>query len=228
MGSLWRQHTLPPSFRGREAEPGIQRWDADKWAEMDDLAGLNPVRAGAKFRSSPLWIPGSASRPRNDGGRERGCRSDFISATDALALIMNPARAYRLGILLVTLSALVWSTAGLFTRLITVDTPTMLLWRGIFGSLGFFAYMVFEEGSKPPTFWQRRSAAGWVSRSVNQSRHLPAARPARCVWAVFFHKVAGCARRFQPCLAPAHRKKWRQSGAWSLPGARHDEESSGL
>ena len=60
---------------------------------------------------------------------------------------MNPHRAYRLGILLVTLSALVWSTAGLFTRLISVDTPTMLLWRGIFGSLGFFAYMAFEEGA---------------------------------------------------------------------------------
>ncbi len=60
---------------------------------------------------------------------------------------MPPHRAYRLGILLVTLSALVWSTAGLFTRIISVDTPTMLLWRGIFGSLGFFAYMVFEEGS---------------------------------------------------------------------------------
>ena len=60
---------------------------------------------------------------------------------------MNPTRAYRLGILLVTLSAIVWSTAGLFTRIISVDTSTMLLWRGIFGSLGFFAYMVFEEGS---------------------------------------------------------------------------------
>ena len=40
---------------------------------------------------------------------------------------MNPHRAYRLGILLVTLSALVWRKAGLFTRLIPVDTPTMLL-----------------------------------------------------------------------------------------------------
>jgi hypothetical protein len=59
---------------------------------------------------------------------------------------MNPQRAYRLGLLLVTLSALVWSTAGLFTRIISVDTPTMLLWRGIFGSLGFFAYMLFQEG----------------------------------------------------------------------------------
>jgi drug/metabolite transporter (DMT)-like permease len=60
---------------------------------------------------------------------------------------MNSQRAYRLGLFLVTASALVWSTAGLFTRIISVDTPTMLLWRGLFGSLGFFAYMVFEEGA---------------------------------------------------------------------------------
>jgi drug/metabolite transporter (DMT)-like permease len=59
---------------------------------------------------------------------------------------MDSSKAFRLGLLLVTLSALVWSTAGLFTRIISVDTPTMLLWRGIFGSLGFFAYMLFQEG----------------------------------------------------------------------------------
>jgi drug/metabolite transporter (DMT)-like permease len=61
--------------------------------------------------------------------------------------IMDNQRAYRLGLFLVTASALVWSTAGLFTRIIQTDTPTMLLWRGLFGSLGFFAYMVFEEGA---------------------------------------------------------------------------------
>ncbi|MGB8817704.1 MAG: DMT family transporter, partial [Rhizobiaceae bacterium] len=60
---------------------------------------------------------------------------------------MNPHASYRLGLILVTASALVWSTAGLFTRIIPVDTPTMLLWRGLFGSLGFFAYMIFQDGS---------------------------------------------------------------------------------
>lgn len=60
---------------------------------------------------------------------------------------MNPHSNYQLGLLLVTASAIVWSTAGLFTRIIHVDTPTMLLWRGLFGSVGFFAYILFEEGS---------------------------------------------------------------------------------
>jgi drug/metabolite transporter (DMT)-like permease len=63
------------------------------------------------------------------------------------SFIMDSQRAYRLGLFLVTASAFFWSTAGLFTRIISVDTPTMLLWRGLFGSLGFFTYMVFEEGA---------------------------------------------------------------------------------
>ena len=75
---------------------------------------------------------------------------------------MNPARAYRLGILLVTLSALVWSTAGLFTRIISVDTPTMLLWRGIFGSLGFFVDMAFEEGTGAFGRLMRMDRRGYV------------------------------------------------------------------
>jgi drug/metabolite transporter (DMT)-like permease len=60
---------------------------------------------------------------------------------------MVTSSSYRLGLILVTASAIAWSTAGLFTRIIQVDTPTMLLWRGLFGSLGFFAYMMFQEGS---------------------------------------------------------------------------------
>ena len=58
---------------------------------------------------------------------------------------MNLSAQYRLGVLLVTLSTIVWSSAGFFARLTTVDTPTMLLWRGLFGSMGFFAYLLFVE-----------------------------------------------------------------------------------
>ncbi|MDP1702684.1 MAG: DMT family transporter [Aestuariivirga sp.] len=48
---------------------------------------------------------------------------------------MKPA-GYSLGLILVTASAVAWSTAGLFTRLIPLDSWTMLAWRGIFGALG--------------------------------------------------------------------------------------------
>jgi drug/metabolite transporter (DMT)-like permease len=42
-----------------------------------------------------------------------------------------------LGWLLVSLSAVAWSTAGFFTRLIDEDVWTMLFWRGVFGGLAF-------------------------------------------------------------------------------------------
>jgi drug/metabolite transporter (DMT)-like permease len=47
----------------------------------------------------------------------------------------------RLGLLLVTLSAIAWSTAGLVARMIDVDLPTMLVWRGVFGAAGIAAVL---------------------------------------------------------------------------------------
>ena len=46
---------------------------------------------------------------------------------------------YRLGLIFVTASAIAWSTAGLFTRIISLDVGTMLVWRGVFGALGILA-----------------------------------------------------------------------------------------
>lgn len=60
---------------------------------------------------------------------------------------MNQTGSYRLGVALVTAAALFWSLAGIFPRIIHADTPTMLLWRGLFGCLLMFAYMVYEAGS---------------------------------------------------------------------------------
>ncbi len=58
---------------------------------------------------------------------------------------MHDQSRYRLGLLLVTMAAVVWSTAGLFTRISSSDTPTMLLWRGLFGSLAFLLYVAMVE-----------------------------------------------------------------------------------
>ena len=55
------------------------------------------------------------------------------------------------GVILVLLSALAFSTAGLFTRLIEVDVWTMLFWRGLFGGAFIAAYILWRDG------------AGWTS-----------------------------------------------------------------
>jgi EamA domain-containing membrane protein RarD len=52
---------------------------------------------------------------------------------------------YRLGLLLVTASAVAWSTAGFFTRLIPLGSWTMLAWRGIFGALGIAVVVLAME-----------------------------------------------------------------------------------
>ena len=59
---------------------------------------------------------------------------------------MHPRHDYQLGILFVTLSAVAWSLAGYFTRLIPLDSFTLLAWRGIFGAAGLLAVIVLMRG----------------------------------------------------------------------------------
>lgn len=48
---------------------------------------------------------------------------------------MKPPGQPSIGVLLLVLSAVCWSTAGLFTRLIALDPWTILFWRGLFGAV---------------------------------------------------------------------------------------------
>ena len=52
------------------------------------------------------------------------------------------------GTLLVVASAVAFSTAGLFTRLIALDTWTILFWRGLFAGLFIAAYVAWTQGSR--------------------------------------------------------------------------------
>jgi drug/metabolite transporter (DMT)-like permease len=53
-------------------------------------------------------------------------------------------RRFSIGIFLIAVAALAWSTAGFFTRLIQTDAATMIFWRGVFGG-GFIAVFVLWE-----------------------------------------------------------------------------------
>jgi drug/metabolite transporter (DMT)-like permease len=53
-----------------------------------------------------------------------------------------------LGWVLVSFSAVAWSTAGYFTRLIDEDVWTMLFWRGLFGGLAFAIMTVVHYRGK--------------------------------------------------------------------------------
>jgi drug/metabolite transporter (DMT)-like permease len=57
-------------------------------------------------------------------------------------------RSHSLGTILVIVSAVAFSTAGYFTRLVAVDVWTMLFWRGLFGGLLILGYIVATQHRK--------------------------------------------------------------------------------
>lgn len=59
-----------------------------------------------------------------------------------------------LGWILVSLSAVAWSTAGFFTRLIEEDVWTMLFWRGFFGGCAFAVMAAVQHrGKTVEAYW---------------------------------------------------------------------------
>jgi len=66
---------------------------------------------------------------------------------------------HRLGIAMVSGSAVAWSLGGLFTRLITVDTWTMIAWRGIFGSAGL---AVVLAALRQTDLARKLKTMGWI------------------------------------------------------------------
>ena len=76
-------------------------------------------------------------------------------------------RDYRLGLILVTTSAVAWSAAGLFTRAIGLDTWTMLAWRGIFGALAMGALMLALQGRQAWSSILGMKGPGWAFVGVS-------------------------------------------------------------
>lgn len=75
---------------------------------------------------------------------------------------MSSRRDYQLGLLFVTISAIAWSTAGFFTRLIPLDSFTMLAWRGIFGSLSLLVVIIVLNGKAWMGEFTRFGKAEWI------------------------------------------------------------------
>jgi drug/metabolite transporter (DMT)-like permease len=75
---------------------------------------------------------------------------------------MAAGQTYRLGVLLVTVAVLAWSTAGLFTRAIALDAPTILFWRGVFGAAGTVAVMLAFPRLGAIGSFRQLGSAGWA------------------------------------------------------------------
>jgi drug/metabolite transporter (DMT)-like permease len=80
---------------------------------------------------------------------------------------MKPEAQYRLGLLMVTASAIAWSTAGYFTRLIPLDNWTLLFWRGVFAGIGIFLFMLARDGWKAWRQFGQLRGPGWLFAVVS-------------------------------------------------------------
>ena len=69
---------------------------------------------------------------------------------------------HRIGLILVAVSTLAWSTAGLFTRASHEDLLTVIVWRGLFGSLGLIAVLWVQQGWRGIQSFGRMGGPGWL------------------------------------------------------------------
>ena len=71
-----------------------------------------------------------------------------MDSTDRLhtSSIESPTAHHRLGILLIFVSAIAWSSAGLFVRLLPFDVWTIIVWRGVFGVLFIGSFVFWRFG----------------------------------------------------------------------------------
>lgn len=72
-----------------------------------------------------------------------------------------PAKAQaRYGLLILIAGAMIDSTSGLFTRLITADAMTTNFWRGILAGLIMLAVVIWRDGSQAPRSFLRIGLPG--------------------------------------------------------------------
>jgi drug/metabolite transporter (DMT)-like permease len=75
---------------------------------------------------------------------------------------MTPQAQYRLGLVLVTASALAWSSAGYFTRLVPLDNWTLLFWRGVFAAIGMLVFIRLLQGKAGLRAFGALGVPGWT------------------------------------------------------------------
>ncbi len=73
---------------------------------------------------------------------------------------------HHVGIILVGLSAVAWSTAGIFTKGITADVWVILFWRGVFSAAFIALYVIWREGRRMPRKFSSLGFSGWAAASI--------------------------------------------------------------
>ena len=89
------------------------------------------------------------------------------SSPAALTSARSDGRSGSSGSLIVAVAAVAFSTAGLFTRLISADVWTMLFWRALFGSLLIAGYIARRERAATLAVFAGMGWAGLLTASCS-------------------------------------------------------------
>ena len=90
------------------------------------------------------------------------------------------SKSYATGVILVLIAAMSWSTAGLFTRVVTTDIPTTLFWRAVFGCI--CVLLIFLAVRRP-----KHLSETWRFRLGEAVVALFSALGMMCFISAFFH-----------------------------------------
>jgi drug/metabolite transporter (DMT)-like permease len=84
-----------------------------------------------------------------------------------ISLMTETASQRRTGIILVVAAAVAWSTAPFFTKLLPLDSWTILFWRGLFGGGLIAAVLVATQGRTGLMDLLRMGKSGWLVASLS-------------------------------------------------------------
>jgi drug/metabolite transporter (DMT)-like permease len=76
-------------------------------------------------------------------------------------------KQHRIGVALVVAAAVAWSTAPLFTRLLPLDSWTIVFWRGLFGGGFTVAVLVLTQGWAGLRDLTSMGRSGWLVASLS-------------------------------------------------------------
>ena len=81
----------------------------------------------------------------------------------------DAGKQVALGRVLVALSAVTWSTAGIFTKGVEADVWTVLFWRGLLAAAVMSAWLVWRRGRAGLADWKHLGWAGWSAATVSSA-----------------------------------------------------------
>ena len=82
-------------------------------------------------------------------------------------MVHDTGKQVMLGSILVALSAVAWSTAGIFTKGVETDVWTVLLWRGLLAAGVMTAWLGWRRGRTGLSGWKHLGWAGWSAATVS-------------------------------------------------------------